>query len=125
MTMRPILRVGAGRRVSTACPLLMAGIAALGGAIVPPRAAVAQEKLAVATRNSGPDATSDAARLAALGLPAAAIEQCEDAELLWRAVRELVLTQRVSEAAQQRILRRVWIVDPEIAHGSPLESDRY
>src|SRR5687768_3948722 len=60
----------------------------------------------------------DAALLAALGLDLAAIEQIDDSALLWRAVRALVLPGKVSEATQQRILRRAWLADPEIRHGS-------
>jgi hypothetical protein len=52
-----------------------------------------------------------------------AIEQCEDVALLWRAVRALVLPQRISVSIQQRILRRVWVLDPDIAKGSLYESE--
>jgi hypothetical protein len=64
----------------------------------------------------------DHARLAALGLDLATLERGHDAALLWRAVRELVLSGKVSEATQQRILRRVWLVDPDIARGSQVDS---
>ena len=64
----------------------------------------------------------DAARLAALGLDLATIEQAEDAALLWRAVRELVLPGKVSEATQRRILRRAWLADPDTRHGSYIDS---
>jgi hypothetical protein len=60
--------------------------------------------------------------LTGLGLAPEAIESCDDANLLWRAVRELVLTQRISEPMQQRILRRVWIVDAEVRASSVVES---
>jgi hypothetical protein len=102
---------------------MFAGPVALGGVALPSTGAFAQEKIAVATRALGTDAATDQARLAELGISMTAIEQCEDAELLWRAVRELVLPQRVSEPIQQRILRRVWVLDPDIAKGSLLESE--
>jgi len=66
--------------------------------------------------------STDAARLAFLGLDFAAIEQADDAGLLWRAVRELVLPGKVSEATQRRILRRAWLADPDTRHGSYLDS---
>ncbi|HEY7610931.1 MAG TPA: hypothetical protein VIF14_17010 [Alphaproteobacteria bacterium] len=108
---------------AAACALMFAGPVALGGVALPSTGAFAQEKIAVATRALGTDAATDQARLAELGISMTAIEQCEDAELLWRAVRELVLPQRVSEPIQQRILRRVWVLDPDIAKGSLLESE--
>jgi len=66
---------------------------------------------------------SDVAALAALGLDAASIETSDNLERLWRAVRELVLPGRVSEETQRRILRRVWMIDPDIANGSRVASD--
>lgn len=111
------------RAKSVVCALMLASPVALAGFALPSRAAFAQEKIAVATRATGTDQAADQARLAELGISAGAVEQCEDAELLWRAVRELVLTQRVSEPMQQRILRRVWMLDPEILNGSRVDSD--
>ena len=105
--------------------LILAGSVALAGFAVSSQTAFAQEKIAVATRVPAPDAATDRARLAELGISITAIEQCEDADLLWRAVRELVLPQRVSMAIQQRILRRVWVVDPDIAKGSLLNSETH
>ena len=64
----------------------------------------------------------DRARLAAFGLDLATLEQIQDAALLWRAVRALVLPGKLSAATQQRILRRVWLVDPDIARGSFVDS---
>ncbi len=43
--------------------------------------------------------------------------------LALRAVRALVLPQRISVSIQQRILRRVWVLDPDIAKGSLYESE--
>jgi hypothetical protein len=37
-------------------------------------------------------------------------------------VRELVLPGRVSEATQQRILRRVWLADPSLRDASRIDS---
>jgi hypothetical protein len=114
-----------GRVKAAACALLIAAPVTLAGFALPSRAVFAQEKIAVATRVSTPGAATDQARLAALGTGEAAIEQCDDVELLWRAVRELVLPQRVSERMQQRILRRIWVLDPDIAKGSLLESENH
>ena len=101
--------------------MLVAGIAAATVAAMP-NPGFAQEARPMATR--GPGATTDADRvaLAAIGIDLAAIEDCRDVALLWRAVRELVLPGRVSEATQRRILRRVWSVDPEISQGSYVDS---
>lgn len=119
-------RIFAPRRAKAAiCALIFAGSTALAGFALSSRTASAQEKIAVATRSSGAHAASDHARLAELGISAGTIEQCEDAALLWRAVRELVLPERVSEPMQQRILRRVWILDPDIANGSVLNSENH
>jgi hypothetical protein len=111
------------RTKAAVCALMLAGPVALAGFALPLRAALAQEKIAVATRATGTDTATDQARLAELGIDAAAIEQCEDVAALWRAVRELVLTQRISEPMQQRILRRAWLVDPEVRAGSLVESE--
>src|SRR5688572_19725890 len=48
--------------------LMLVGPIALAGFALPSRAAFAQEKIAVATRASGPDAATDQARLAELGI---------------------------------------------------------
>jgi len=111
------------RAKSAVCALMFAGSVALGGIALSSGAAIAQEKIAVAVEPLVTDAATDQARLAELGLSVTMIEQCEDAGLLWRAVRELVLPQRVSESIQQRILRRVWVLDPDIAKGSLLDSE--
>lgn len=86
----------------------------------PPRA-FAQETGKM-TASVDRDDIGDQSLLAAFGLPADAIERCQDAELLWRVVRELVLTQRVSEPMQQRILRRAWLADPAVREGSFTDS---
>lgn len=101
--------------------ILAAGLAAAAVAAIP-SSGFAQEARPMPTR--GPAATTDADRaaLAALGLDLAAIENCSDVALLWRAVRELVLPGRVSEVTQRRILRRVWSLDPEISQGSYVDS---
>ena len=71
------------------------------------------------TADATPAAPSgEAGLLAAYGLDLATIEQVDDAALLWRVVREIVLPGKVSEATQQRILRRVWIADPAIRDAS-------
>lgn len=117
-------RTSASARTKAAvCALMLAGPVALAESALPSRAAFAQEKFTVATRASGTDSATDQARLAELGISAGTIEQCEDVALLWRAVRELVLPQRVSEPVQQRLLRRVWLVDPDIANGSRVDSE--
>lgn len=68
---------------------------------------------------------NDTAVLTAFGLNPASIEKTNDLERLWRAVRELVLLGRVSEETQRRILRRVWVIDPEIENDSSLASDTH
>jgi hypothetical protein len=78
-----------------------------------------------ATRVAAADAAApsrDRVLLAALGLDLAVIEQTGEVPRLWRAVRELVLPGKVSEATQQRILRRVWQADPDIRRGSHVDS---
>ena len=96
-----------------------AALAAALWAAVPARG---QERTSL-TADAGMTAPSrDAAALAALGLDLAALEQADDATLLWRAVRELVLPGKVSEPTQQRILRRVWLADPETRHSSFVDS---
>jgi hypothetical protein len=121
MSRNPITTVafpnaGIGWRLATAGLLIVLGV---GSAIPPagaevPTGATADAEVAPADR--------DRALLAALGLDLATIEQTDDAALLWRAVRELVLPGRVSETTQERILRRVWLADPQIHNGSRLDS---
>ena len=81
-----------------------------------------QERTSHTADSEAPALGRDRALLAALGLDLATLEQVEDAALLWRAVRELVLPGKVSEETQRRILRRVWLVDAEIRRSSHLES---
>jgi hypothetical protein len=106
-----------------ACVLLLAASVAFSGFALSSRAALAQEKIAVAKGVSGPEAATDQARLAEFGLGLTAIEQCDDVALLWRVVRELVLPHRISVSIQRRILRRVWVLDPDIANGSRHDSE--
>jgi hypothetical protein len=98
-------------------------LVALGGAVIP---AGAEEPTRVTADADVPRAdrarARDRAALAAIGLDLARIEQTDDAALLWRAVRELVLPGRVSEATQQRILRRVWLADPSLRDASRIDS---
>jgi hypothetical protein len=102
-------------------PLVMA--VAIAALTMAPAAGLAQEGRDMVVRADRDANSTDRAMLARFGLDPGTIESCEDVEALWRAVRELVLTQRVSEAMQQRILRRVWALDPEIASGSLLASE--
>jgi hypothetical protein len=85
----------------------------------------AQERTSLSADAETPALGRDRALLAALGLDLATLEHAEDAALLWRAVRELVLPGKVSEATQQRILRRVWLVDPDIRRGSRVASQTH
>ena len=57
----------------------------------------------------------DNALLAELGLTTESIHQTDNTELLWRAVRQFVVTHRVSVASQQAILRRLWKIDLSLA----------
>lgn len=91
----------------------------LAAGAVMDRAAAQEAKQA---RLEAPRGDGDRERLAALGLAPDTIEQETNVEVLWRAVRELVLPGRVSEAMQQRILRRVWTADPAINGGSFVDS---
>jgi len=109
---------------TAACALVVAGLAAAAVAAIP-NPGFAQEARSMTTRGQGQANEADRAAVAALGLDLASIEQCHDAALLWRAVRELVLPGRVAEATQRRILRRVWSVDPEISQGSYVDSPTY
>jgi hypothetical protein len=96
-------------------------VVALGAApAVPPAAAQETTRIAADADRGAPSA--DAAQLRALGIDLATIEQMDDAALLWRAVRELVLPGKVSVDTQRRLLRRAWSADPEIRHGSSLDS---
>jgi hypothetical protein len=81
-----------------------------------------QDKATMTADAEGAAPSLDAALLAGLGLDLAAVEQADDVALLWRAVRALALPGRVSEATQQRLLRRVWAIDPDIRHGSRIDS---
>ena len=96
---------------------LVAALAAL--AVGPARA---EEPTRVTADADVPSAERDRALLAEIGLDMARIEQSDDVALLWRAVRELVLPGRVSEATRQRILRRVWLADPAIRDASRIDS---
>jgi hypothetical protein len=104
--------------------LAAAVVAALGAAPVGPPAS-AQELTRTAAGADTRLQSRDAALLAALGLDLATVEQTADSALLWRAVRALVLPSKVSEATQQRILRRAWLADPDIRHGSYLDSPNH
>lgn len=110
-------RLGAMR-----CALLLAMAATLAGFVVASGSVPAQERMQITAGPSEKGDATDAARLGEMGLNAAEIETCEDAALLWRAVRELVLPQRISEPMQRRILRRVWIVDATMRNGSFVDS---
>ena len=99
--------------------LLMLGLAAAALPIDQPRA---QEALEMTATERSSEPSADSVALAKLGLDLAAIDTSEDVERLWRAVRELVLPGRVAEATQQRILRRVWAIDPDIRSRSTVES---
>jgi hypothetical protein len=113
---RPLLRAAPAMRNAAALGCAIAiGVAAM------PDMAAAQE--AREARLDRPADDGDRARLGALGIDAAAIEQCEDVPALWRAVRELVLPGRLSEGMQQRVLRRVWIADREISDAPASGSD--
>jgi len=102
-----------------ACCAAAALAVALSVSVAPARG---QERTSLTAAREAPSLGRDRALLAALGLDLATLEQAEDATLLWRAVRELVLPGKVSEETQQRILRRVWLVDAEIRQGSYLDS---
>jgi hypothetical protein len=101
---------------------LALGLAAAAPAAVLPHTSLAQQELPMMTRGEKQAEDADRAALAALGIDLAVIESASDPALLWRAVRELVLPGRVSEATQRRILRRVWVVDQDIATGSYVDS---
>ena len=79
--------------------------------VMPDRASAQEVK---ETRLALPSGDLDRERLAALGITSSAIEEERNVEALWRAVRELVLPGHLSVPMQQRILRRVWLADPEI-----------
>jgi hypothetical protein len=87
---------------------------------VPPAAGQETTRIAADADRGTPSA--GAAQLRALGIDLATIEQMDDAALLWRAVRELVLPGKVSIGTQQRLLRQAWRADPEIRHGSVIDS---
>jgi hypothetical protein len=101
---------------------LAAALAAALGAASPISRAGAQELTRTTAAADAGAPSADAAPLAALGLDLATIEQVDDAALLWRAVRELVLPGKVSVATQRRLLRRAWVADPDTRHGSYLDS---
>lgn len=102
-----------------ACCTAVALAAALCVSVAPARA---QQKTTLTADAEFPALSRDRARLAALGLDLATLEQATDAALLWRAVRELVLPGKVSVETQQRILRRIWLVDADIRRSSDLAS---
>jgi Asp/Glu/hydantoin racemase len=104
--------------IATCCTAVALAVA-LCASIVPARA---QQRTTFTADAESPALSRDRARLAALGLDLSTLEQVTDAALLWRAVRELVLPGRVSVETQQRILRRVWLVDADIRQGSRLDS---
>jgi hypothetical protein len=107
------------KRKAAAATLFFGAVALSTVAIAFQSPARAQETTAHMER---PMAETDDAALAAFGLEATAIKTSDDPERLWRAVRELVLTGRVSDEMQRRLLRRVWTIDPDIANGSGLAS---
>jgi hypothetical protein len=104
-------------------PLLLLAFASVTSFVLPVTAGFAQEVRDMAARPDSRANGMDHALLAGLGLDSATIDSCQDAELLWRAVRELVLPGKLTERTQQRILRKIWAVDPDIADGSWLASD--
>ena len=110
-----VRRAGVGLRAAAVVAL------ALGNAPAAPSAGAQETTRMTADADTGAP-NRDAALVAALGLDLATIEHAENAALLWRAVRELVLPGKVSEATQQRILRRVWVADPAVRQGSYVES---
>jgi hypothetical protein len=115
-------RIVPGRRragLRFSAPIPAVAIAALALTSAPGLAEVGRDMVVRADRDAN---DTDGALLARYGLDPGTIERCEDVEALWRAVRELVLTQRLSEPMQQRILRRVWIADPETREGSFVDS---
>ena len=63
--------------------------------------------------------------LAEYGLDLAAIETLREPDRLWRVVRDLVLTNRLTRPTQQRILRRVWAIEPAVAEPSWLNSEHH
>jgi hypothetical protein len=116
-------RIASGRPyivLRSSPPMMAVAIAAL---TLAPAAGLAEEGRDMVVGADHDANSTDRAMLARFGLDPGTIESCEDVEALWRAVRELVLTQRVSEPMQQRILRRIWALDPEIASGSLLASE--
>jgi hypothetical protein len=128
MALRPLQRLlrhafRPARRTAAAVlkPLAVLALAAaaLTLPIDQPRAQEALKMTAAEPRSERP---ADSVMLAKFGLDLSAIDACEDVELLWRVVRELVLPGRVSEATQHRILRRVWAIDPDIRSGSVVQS---
>ncbi len=102
-------------------PMLMLGLAA-AALTLPVDQLRAQEILPMSAVEQHSPQSADSAALAKLGLDLSKIETCEDVEQLWSAVRELVLPGRVTPATQQRILRRVWVIDPDIRSGSVVPS---
>ncbi len=110
-------------KASRAFPALLKPALMLAAACALPIAQPrAQEALQMSADQRLSEPSADSMALAELGLDLAAIERCHDVERLWQAVRELVLPGRIAEAAQQRILRRVWAIDPHIRKGSFVES---
>ena len=92
--------------------MVLAAIAIIGSGAMSPIEVQAQE---TASRMDPPLNHDDGSVLAELGLNIANLEATDNLELLWRAVREVVLPGKVTEATQRRILRRVWAIDPDVA----------
>jgi len=104
--------------------LLLASAGALA-VLTAPNPAHGQEATPVKRSGERTTAPDDGALLQEFGLDLATLDQATDTARLWRAVRELVLPGRVSEQTQRRILRRVWLVDPDIAEGSRFDSEAH
>lgn len=116
-------RLAPGARTARAA-LLLASAGALA-VLTTPNPAHGQEVTPVKRSGERMTAPDDSALLHEFGLDLATLDRSTDTGRLWRAVRELVLPGRVSEATQRRILRRVWLVDPDIAEGSRVDSEAH
>lgn len=104
--------------------LLLASAGALA-VLTAPNPAHGQEATPVKRSGERTTAPDDGALLREFGLDLATLDEATDTGRLWRALRELVLPGRVSEQTQRRILRRVWLVDPDIAGGSRFDSEAH
>jgi hypothetical protein len=109
----------AARAVLVACATALAAAVIFSGIVF------AEEPRKMSARTANPSIIADDAVLAELGLTTAVIETCTDVDLLWRAVRELVLPNRISEPRQQLILRRVWVIDPDIGNSRSPVTDTH